>query len=61
MITATQAQPRRNPMIETREGTIISRLVFGKIFRFFGTMAPAGSVQGAVTFSPGLMGVRTSA
>jgi len=38
----------------------ISRLVFGKMFRFSGTTASAGKVQGAGACSPGLMGVRTS-
>ena len=54
-------QPAKNPSTEISDGIGISRLLFGKIFRFLGTTASVGRVQGAGTCSPSLTGVRISA
>ncbi len=57
----TNTQPTRKPASARRLGMRISKLVPGKSARLGGTMAPFGKVQGALTVSPGVMGVRMSA
>ena len=61
IIAATHAQPIKKPITDVRDGIAISRFVFGKMFRFSGTIAPSGKVQGIDTCSPGVIGVRISA
>jgi len=61
MRRAAQSQPARKPITEVREGIIISKLVFGKIFLLGGGTLPGGNVQGERTFSPGMTGVRMRA